>query len=115
MSATGPILRRGVRRRNEIGTAFFVKVRATMRNCAAGIFVGDRRNNGPVRMRGPRSMAPSGDQILEPGATAHELAAACQRFVGGVLIVEPGAFITAVGRLAAEQPVGHTDAESVLI
>lgn len=60
-------------------------------------------------------MALLNDHVLEQAQCIYELAAACQRFVGGVTIVEPGALAAAIARLAADLPNGHTDEESVLI
>jgi AraC-like DNA-binding protein len=45
---------------------------------------------------------------------AHGLAGACQRFVGSIQPLEPGAFVSAVQRLTSDTPVAESTAEAVM-
>jgi AraC-like DNA-binding protein len=53
--------------------------------------------------------------MLDDVHCVHELAAACQRFVGAISIIEPGIFVAAVRQLVADLPFGETDLEAFLI
>ena len=60
-------------------------------------------------------MSSVSDGFLGDPDYVHALAAACQRFVGAISIVEPGAFIRGVRSLTGEVPVADTMARAMVL
>jgi AraC-like DNA-binding protein len=59
-------------------------------------------------------MAAEAEQYTVRGDFAHALANACQRFVGALLIVEPGVFLSAVTHLTLDMPDADSPAELLM-
>jgi AraC-like DNA-binding protein len=60
-------------------------------------------------------MSSGSEEFIDEPDYIHALAAACQRFVAAISIVEPGAFITGVRSLTDDVPVADTMARAMVM